>query len=335
MTTQMLPNLSLLITNLFNKKNKIDNIRRITTNFNNFDHSNKLKTYKSVFKKHNYTEDDPTLMYDGKITDKSDALSSHYAKISGHIPDPPNPNMQHINDTIHSLDPFVNNSMTFVPHPPPPDPDDQRVLQPPSLEPIPLNSGDIVEEFDEINDGFDMSFYDALSDWDDIDNFSEREVSDDDAKMMDLPVNESFSLASNNRNTGNRSRNHNNCAMSDDKHFSVQSAISLANPKGAPGVDQLKTIHLKQNIHDISSLLCILYNTWNATYHIPYYTRIGAIQSLLKRPGGDTPSDYRPITLLPIFFKIYERLVLNEMNKHHNFRNALHKLQGGNRARRG
>ena len=62
---------------------------------------------------------------------------------------------------------------------------------------------------------------------------------------------------------------------------------------------------------------------------------MGSVTSLLKRPDGNTPNDYRPITLLPIIFKIYERLLLCEMNWKHKFRDNLHILQCGNRAKRG
>ena len=47
-----------------------------------------------------------------------------------------------------------------------------------------------------------------------------------------------------------------------------------------------------------------------------------------------SPDKYRPITLLPIIYKIYERLILN-MIQHSGIESKIHKLQGGFRSKRG
>ena len=104
---------------------------------------------------------------------------------------------------------------------------------------------------------------------------------------------------------------------------------------GAPGYDLLNHIHYQCNNETINELICTMFNTWNVTYHIPYYCRLGSIVPILKNTNGNTPIDYRPITLLPVLFKVYEKLILKNLCHNHKFRSKLHKLQGGNRAKRG
>ncbi len=96
----------------------------------------------------------------------------------------------------------------------------------------------------------------------------------------------------------------------DNAHEFVSNALKFANNNSAPGYDCLRSIHLKTNETCMNEMLCNLYNTWNNTYFVPYFIRLGSIVSLLKNPDGNTPNDYRPITLLPIIFKTYERLLL-------------------------
>ncbi len=52
--------------------------------------------------------------------------------------------------------------------------------------------------------------------------------------------------------------------------------MRYANNNSAPGYDGLKAIHLKHNALYMNKLMAILYNTWNISYVIPYYIRLGS-----------------------------------------------------------
>ncbi|MCP4984819.1 MAG: reverse transcriptase family protein, partial [Colwellia sp.] len=78
-----------------------------------------------------------------------------------------------------------------------------------------------------------------------------------------------------------------------------------------------------------------MYNVWNRSFIIPYYNRLGSVVGIQKEIGANIPSKYRPITLLPTVFKIYERMILWRMCDVAKIRKSLHILQGGNRHTRG
>ena len=115
----------------------------------------------------------------------------------------------------------------------------------------------------------------------------------------------------------------------------VESAVNAANAAGAPGYDFINVVHLKINRFEINILLCNMFNTWNKLYIIPYYNRLGSVVGIQKEIGANIPSKYRPITLLPAIFKIYERMILWRMSDTCKIRKSLHTLQGGNRHTRG
>ncbi len=112
----------------------------------------------------------------------------------------------------------------------------------------------------------------------------------------------------------------------------VESAIQATNAKGAPGYDKISQIHLdKTGSHKI---LEIMYDSWFEYWSIPSGCMLGIILCLQKIPRPRKPADFRPVTLLPVIFKVFERLItwkLNQLNVEKN----LHPCQGGFRVHRG
>ena len=288
--------------------NKTKQIIKNTIEFENLGHSQKLKRFKNLHKNKRYIEDENTLRYEGELCDKNKALSKHFGKICGPIPDPSihtNPDINKINEFNCNLDSYIPNNIHFTAERPPkennPNTETDDNITIPALDHLDSN-------LQIINDNYIPKYYDPQFKHNNIDN-----------------INELHNLES------NEIKNNNDTA----KYNAIDTAIKLSNTNSAPGYDAIKSIHLKTNSHVINQLISILFNTWNDSYTIPYYIRLGAIIALLKKDNGDTPNDYRPITLLPLIFKIYERLILWQMNIHHKFRDSLHPLQGGNRSLRG
>ena len=121
-------------------------------------------------------------------------------------------------------------------------------------------------------------------------------------------------------------------------HISVDDtfkALKKHNTNSATGYDYINIKHIKKYKILNVQLLTLLYNCWTYTNHIPSFCKLGVITSFLKKPNGNTPNDFRPITLLPIFFKLFERILLNHLNDVYNLRQNIDPLQGGNRNSRG
>ena len=77
-----------------------------------------------------------------------------------------------------------------------------------------------------------------------------------------------------------------------------------------------------------------MFNIWSNTNCIPFFVKMGTITSIPKCKNADSPDKYRPITLLPIVYKVYERLILWQLNDY-NVEQNIHTLQGGFRKKRG
>ena len=77
-----------------------------------------------------------------------------------------------------------------------------------------------------------------------------------------------------------------------------------------------------------------MFNVWSITRVIPSFVKMGTITSIPKCKNPESPDKFRPITLLPIVYKIYERLILWKLNDF-QVEDKIHTLQGGFRKERG
>ena len=94
----------------------------------------------------------------------------------------------------------------------------------------------------------------------------------------------------------------------------VKEAISELKPRKAPGCDNIPNLVLKVLPKEFIFLLT---RVFNACFHIAYFPtewKIGKIIAIPK-PGKnrDTPTNYRPISLLSTIGKIFEKLVLQRL----------------------
>ncbi len=269
-------------------------LRENTIKFGNLNHSQKLKRIKQMTKNKNFIEDEPFLNYNNQIVPKNEALADHFAKINGPIKDPEsNPNKNEINAFNKNLDSFMYNTLEFTAMKPKEKPNDNA---PPPLEAInnPINVEDDVDTQIPHYDPKYISPTDSIKiELTQLENESDSDSDDDDIILNDIshPTRQHIDeLVNNNPNTNDKHA----------KFSSVEMALSFANNNSAPGYDGLKAVHLHLNSLYMNQILCEVFNVWNCTYIIPNYCRIGSIVSILKVPDGNTPNQYRPITLLPI-----------------------------------
>ncbi len=327
---------------------------RNTAHFNNSDHSQKLKYFKGLHKTYNDTE--THLLYNDKWTPKNTALSEHYKKVSGPKTDPNNPILNDIKLFNKSLNRSMINPLQFIPF-------HKRQRKNPivlqcvcdeflisKVININTHNSDIICNHCKNNittiysvmyqcpdsnlmhpDGYHLCQECAIN----LNNASDEYDDDDDVLKKMPPEYRPKKQFPDPKNIINDDTNIDIDGYKDHEPLSVNAAISAANVRGTPGFEYITTKHLKLNRFSVTPLLCHMYNVWNQTFIVPYYIRIGSITSILKRPGGNTPNDFRPISLLPVVFKIYERLLLWEMSITYKLRSNLHILQGGNRRKRG
>ena len=95
----------------------------------------------------------------------------------------------------------------------------------------------------------------------------------------------------------------------------VGKQIEILNSKKAPGYDMITAEILKQLPPKGIVKLTHLFNAALRLQHVPKKWKIAEIITLLK-PGKppDQVSSYRPISLLPIISKVFEKLILKRLN---------------------
>ena len=110
----------------------------------------------------------------------------------------------------------------------------------------------------------------------------------------------------------------------------VSKAISTLHSGKAPGFDGVMSEHLSYAGPILTGILCNLYNSVRRTEYIPLCFKLGVQIPLYK--GKDTcvldPNNYRGITLLPTFNKLFEILLWQRMKDWWHDECIMSELQG-------
>lgn len=103
----------------------------------------------------------------------------------------------------------------------------------------------------------------------------------------------------------------------------------------APGIDGIHYKHVRNLSVKALTYLAKIYNACSRCCYFPDKWKLG-ITTLQSKPGKDpsNPTSYRPITLLPVLGKIYERLINQELKRYLEDNNLLPESQAGFRERR-
>ena len=78
---------------------------------------------------------------------------------------------------------------------------------------------------------------------------------------------------------------------------------------GAAGYDEISPKLIKQVIHQIKSPLVHIFNLSLITGVFPEKLKISKVIPIFKSNNRSNPHNYRPISLLPIFGKLLEKIV--------------------------
>ena len=99
--------------------------------------------------------------------------------------------------------------------------------------------------------------------------------------------------------------------------------------KPSSGYDNINSIFIKKMQNQLSLPITILVNQSLATGIFPEKLKIAKIIPLYKKNDDDKMSNYRPISLLPVFSKIFEKVVQNQLYNYLSTNNLLFESQHG------
>lgn len=95
----------------------------------------------------------------------------------------------------------------------------------------------------------------------------------------------------------------------------LTTALMSFNKNKAPGIDEIDHIILRNLLKSQQHLLLKMYNSLLHLNYFPEPWKIGeAVYFLKKGKPPEETSSYRPITLLPVFGKVLEKIVLRRIN---------------------
>jgi len=106
------------------------------------------------------------------------------------------------------------------------------------------------------------------------------------------------------------------------------------NTSASCGVDRIPITVIKSIVDSISPILAILINHSLTTSSFPDALKVAKITPIFKSGDKSILTNYRPISLLNSFSKIYEKVFLNRLNAHLLKFNILHDDQFGFRKNR-
>ena len=109
----------------------------------------------------------------------------------------------------------------------------------------------------------------------------------------------------------------------------VNDLINILNPSKSVGPNSIPIKLLKIIGYSVSPPLALLVNQSFQSGISPDKLKIAKVISLFKKGNPELPSNYRPISLLPIFSKMFEKLMYMRLYKFLEIHKALYSLQFG------
>ena len=97
----------------------------------------------------------------------------------------------------------------------------------------------------------------------------------------------------------------------------LQDVIKPIKPMKAPGPDGIMNFTIKKNINVLSPTLLKLFNSCLKTSYFPVLWKRANIIVILKKgkTNDGNPGSYHPISLLSNIGKIFERIIMNRLDK--------------------
>ena len=96
----------------------------------------------------------------------------------------------------------------------------------------------------------------------------------------------------------------------------IRDAFAKVKTAKSFGVDNILSFFLKLALPSIENSLALLFNTYIETSVFPDLWKIASITPILKEGDKVDKSNYRPISVLPIIARLFEKLVANQVYQH-------------------
>ncbi len=109
----------------------------------------------------------------------------------------------------------------------------------------------------------------------------------------------------------------------------IEKALSKINATKATGLDGINARFIRLTAKVIAPVICHIINQSLATGIIPLDWKVARVSPLYKDGNRNIPTNYRPISVLPIFGKVLERVVHDQLYKFFSDNNLFHGCRSG------
>ena len=122
-----------------------------------------------------------------------------------------------------------------------------------------------------------------------------------------------------------------------DKHFSLvhvtkeytEKLLSSINISKAVGIDNISGRFLKDGASKLALPIMQILNLSISLSTVPDKSKISKLKPLFKKGSRTDPKNYRPISLLPLISKIFERAIHDQLQHFLEENKILYKYQSG------
>ena len=94
----------------------------------------------------------------------------------------------------------------------------------------------------------------------------------------------------------------------------VSDIVSNLNVKKATPKEGIPTKLLKENSYILSPILCTTFNNGVNNHTFPHLLKIAEIKPTFKKDDRCCKENYRPVSLLPVVSKIYEKILYSQID---------------------
>ena len=118
------------------------------------------------------------------------------------------------------------------------------------------------------------------------------------------------------------------------KRIQVSEVISLLSNldiKKSTGPDGISALFLQQVAEEVVTPLTFLYNKSLESGPVPMAWKKSNVTPVHKGGKSDDPGNYRPVSVMPIVAKVFEKMIASQLNIFLEHHHLLHNLQGAYR----
>ena len=124
-------------------------------------------------------------------------------------------------------------------------------------------------------------------------------------------------------NKGTVNANESTFRFSEISAHEVAQAMNQMKTTKSVGTDKISSYFLKLAIPFVSKSIAQLLNISTRNSVLPESWKTAKVASIYKEGDKGEPSTYRPISVLPVLTRLFEKLILNQLYKYSNDNNLL------------